>query len=157
MAVSIAMPGRVTPISGCHPDSIAKRGYSPRPTQQNFCSRNLAKPGYRCEVISLGANTDPYQPADRELRITRAILEVFHENRHPVGIVTKSSLIARETDLLEAAASEGASSAGYVILRLPYEVKDIVREWLDIHYPLRARHVMARVNDKRVGRACDNL
>ena len=82
--------------------------------------QELGKTGlYRCEVISLGANTDPYQPADRELRITRAILEVLHEHRHPVGIVTKSSLIARDTDLLEAAASAGASSAGYVILRLP--------------------------------------
>lgn len=48
----------------------------------------------------LGANTDPYQPAERDLRITRSILEVLYEHRHPVGIVTKSSLIERDLDLL---------------------------------------------------------
>lgn len=64
----------------------------------------LAVPGYRCEVISLGANTDPYQPAERDLRITRSVLEVLYEHRHPVGIVTKSSLIERDLDLLAAMA-----------------------------------------------------
>lgn len=47
----------------------------------------------------LGANTNPYQPAERDLRITRSILEVLYEHRHPVGIVTKSSLIERDLDL----------------------------------------------------------
>lgn len=64
----------------------------------------LAVPGYRCEVISLGANTDPYQPAEHDLRITRSVLEVLYEHRHPVGIVTKSSLIERDLDLLAAMA-----------------------------------------------------
>ena len=66
----------------------------------------LARPGYRPELISLGANTDPYQPAERRHRITRGILEVLWEFRHPVGIVTKGSLIERDLDLLEAMARE---------------------------------------------------
>ena len=70
----------------------------------DLLKQELGKPGYRCEVISLGANTDPYQPAERELRITRSVLEVLHEHGHPVGIVTKSSLIERDMDLLEAMA-----------------------------------------------------
>src|SRR6266851_7995623 len=48
----------------------------------------LSKPGYTCETIALGANTDPYQPIERKLEITRRILEVLREFRHPVGIVT---------------------------------------------------------------------
>ena len=51
-------------------------------------------------VIALGANTDPYQPIERRLRITRAVLEVLAETRHPVGIVTKSALVVRDLDLL---------------------------------------------------------
>ena len=51
----------------------------------------LSQPGYRCEVISLGANTDPYQPIERNYRITRGILEVLAECDHPLGIVTKSA------------------------------------------------------------------
>ena len=66
--------------------------------------RELARPGYRCELISLGANTDPYQPVERECRITRQILEVLAECGHPVGIVTKSALIERDIDILAAMA-----------------------------------------------------
>jgi DNA repair photolyase len=60
----------------------------------------LSKPGYTCETIALGANTDPYQPIERKLEITRRILEVLREFRHPVGIVTKSALVARDIDIL---------------------------------------------------------
>jgi DNA repair photolyase len=60
----------------------------------------LGKPGYRCDIIALGANTDPYQPIERKLEITRRILEVLREFRHPVGIVTKSALVARDIDIL---------------------------------------------------------
>jgi DNA repair photolyase len=68
--------------------------------------KELSRPGYRCELISLGANTDPYQPAERGHRITRSILEVLWEFRHPVGIVTKGSLIERDLDILESMARE---------------------------------------------------
>src|SRR5438045_6772330 len=67
----------------------------------------LSRPDYRCELIALGANTDPYQPVERKQRITRDILEVLWEFRNPVGIVTKGSLIERDLDLLEPMAREG--------------------------------------------------
>ncbi len=185
----------------------------------------LAKPGYQCELIALGANTDPYQPIEREYKITRAILEVLAACEHPVGIVTKNAMVERDIDLLapmaeknlvnvyvsvnnldhdlarrleprctaparrletirrlsaagipvgvlvapvipfltdhqiepvlEAAYAAGARSAGYVLMRLPYEVKDLFRNWLEVHYPLKAKHVMSRVNEMRGGRDND--
>jgi DNA repair photolyase len=183
--------------------------------------RELARPGYACRPISLGTNTDPYQPLERRLRVTRAILEVLAEARHPVGIVTKSALVCRDLDLLapmaqdglanvylsittldariartleprassprrrleavralaaagvpvgvmvapiipgltdpeieailEEAAAAGASTAGWVLLRLPYEVKDLFAAWLEAHFPLRARHVLSLVRQCRGG------
>ncbi|HEX6997604.1 MAG TPA: PA0069 family radical SAM protein [Gammaproteobacteria bacterium] len=185
----------------------------------------LAKPGYVCKPIMLGANTDPYQPVERRLGVTRGIIEVLARHRHPVAVITKSALIARDIDLLadlardgltavmislttldpdtkrtlepraaspqarlrvmrelaaagvpvgvmvapvipavtdhelerilEAAAEAGARSAGYVMLRLPYEVKALFREWLDAHHPDRARHVMSLVRSLRGGRDND--
>jgi len=185
----------------------------------------LARPGYRCEPIALGMNTDCYQPIEREYRITRGILEVLAECGHPVSLVTKNALIERDIDLLapmaqqnlvhvfislnnldhelarrlepraaaparrletmrrlsaagipvgvivapvipfltdhqiepvlEAAYAAGARSAGYVLMRLPYEVKDLFRHWLDTHYPLKANHVMSRVQQMRGGRDND--
>jgi DNA repair photolyase len=187
--------------------------------------RELAAPSYRCEMIALGANTDPYQPIERKYRITRSILEVLAECRHPLGIVTKNALIERDIDLLvpmaeqglvevfvsvnsldheiarrleprctaplrrleairrlsgagipvgvlvaptipfltddhlervlESARQAGARKASYVLLRLPYEVKDLFRAWLDHHYPLKAEHVMSRVQATRGGRDYD--
>src|SRR5690554_1202049 len=61
----------------------------------------LAKPGYKPATIALGANTDPYQPIERKLGITRRLLEVFSETRHPVCIITKSALVLRDLDILE--------------------------------------------------------
>ena len=60
----------------------------------------LARPGYACEPVALGANTDAYQPAERRLGITRGILEVLEDCHHPVRIVTKSALVERDLDLL---------------------------------------------------------
>jgi DNA repair photolyase len=188
--------------------------------------KELARPGYKCELIALGANTDPYQPVEREQHITRGILEVLAEHHHPVGVVTKSALVERDIDILaqlakqnlahvfvsitsldselsgtlepratapyrrvqvlknlshagipcgvlfapvipfindkdlesvlEAAAEAGATMAGYVVLRLPLEVKTLFRDWLVRHFPLRAARVMARVNDLRGGRDYDS-
>jgi DNA repair photolyase len=187
--------------------------------------KELARPGYRCEVISLGANTDPYQPAERKLNITRSILQVCAEFNQPVGIVTKNAMVERDLDILapmahkrlvnvhlsvnnldhdiarrleprcsaparrlqairalsqagvpvgvlvapvipflnedqieavlEAAFEAGATQAGYVVLRLPYEVKTLFRDWLERHYPLKAKHVMSRVHAFRGGRDND--
>ena len=60
----------------------------------------LSKPGYRCEPIAIGVNTDAYQPVEKQLRITRGVLEVLLETKHPAYLITKSSLIERDIDLL---------------------------------------------------------
>ena len=182
----------------------------------------LAKRNYRCKPIALGINTDGWQPLERRMMVSRSILAVLAECRHPVTIVTKSTLIVRDLDLLqdlardhlvsvmvsitsldaqikrtlepraaapqarlkvieqlaaagvpvgvlvapvipaltdhemeqilEAARIAGATSAGYVLLRLPHEVKDLFREWLAEHYPDRAKHVMSLINQSRGGK-----
>jgi DNA repair photolyase len=188
--------------------------------------RELARPGYVPRFIALGANTDPYQPIERKLAITRSLLEVLMRCNHPVGITTKSALVERDLDLLapmaqkglarvfmsiatldhevsrtleprtsaprrrmeavralaaagvpvgvmtapiipaitdmsletvlEAAAAAGADSAGYTILRLPLEVRDLFVEWLDAHYPQRREHVMSILRQMRGGRDYDS-
>jgi DNA repair photolyase len=185
----------------------------------------LAHRSYVCKPIMLGSNTDPYQPDERQMLVTRSILEVLHRCRHPVSIVTKGALVLRDIDLLsdlardslanvtvsitsleaetkrtlepraaspqarlrvveqlskagvpvgimvapvipaltdhemerimEAAVERGARWAGYVMLRLPFEVKDLFREWLAEHYPQRAAHVMSLIQDVRGGRDND--
>ena len=69
--------------------------------------RELAAPKYRPRGIALGANTDAYQPIERQYRVTRSVLEVLARARHPVGIVTKSNLVLRDLDLLAPMAAEG--------------------------------------------------
>jgi DNA repair photolyase len=187
--------------------------------------KQLARPGYVCKPITLGANTDPYQPVERRMKVTRSILEVLVRTRHPVTVITKGALVMRDLDLLaqlagqglasvavsvttldpelkrtlepraaapqarlrvlrelnaagvpsgalvapvipalndheieailEACAAAGAGWAGYVLLRLPYEIKDLFREWLQEHYPQRASHVMSLIRDMRGGRDND--
>jgi DNA repair photolyase len=65
----------------------------------------LARPGYVCSPIALGANTDPYQPVEQRLRVTRSLLEVLLEHRHPCTVVTKGVLVLRDLDLLAALAA----------------------------------------------------
>lgn len=183
----------------------------------------LAKPGYRCATVALGANTDPYQPVERKERVTRSLLEVLDAASHPVSVVTKSALVERDIDVLAAMAERklarvaisvttldhslarkmeprataperrlatierltearipvqvmvapiipvvndseverilertraaGALDAGYVLLRLPLEIKGLFEEWLAEHLPARAEHVMNRVRDSHGGRA----
>ncbi|MGE5128696.1 MAG: PA0069 family radical SAM protein [Sphingomonadaceae bacterium] len=60
----------------------------------------LARPGYVPKPISLGANTDCYQPIERRYRITRDLIELLSQCRHPLTIVTKSALVERDLDLL---------------------------------------------------------
>jgi DNA repair photolyase len=185
----------------------------------------ISRPSYKPQPIMLGANTDPYQPVEKKLHVTRDVLEVLLQARHPLTIVTKGSLVLRDLDLLtefasrnlvrvtvslttldpelkrtleprtaspqarlrvisalaaarvpvgvltapmipavndseleallEAAAAAGARYAGYVLLRLPHEVKDLFRAWLEQHLPLRAAHVMSLVQQARGGRDND--
>jgi DNA repair photolyase len=192
-----------------------------KPDAAALLREELARPGYVCRYIMLGSNTDPYQPVERQLRVTRSILEVLAETRHPVSITTRSALLLRDLDILapmaaqglvsvtlsmttldsdlkrnleprsasaaarlhaiselraagvpvgvlaapiipavndseleailERVAEAGATEAGYVLLRLPLEVADLFRQWLQIHMPDRAAHVMSLVQGARGG------
>jgi len=82
----------------------------------------LAKPSYRCESIALGVNTDAYQPIERELRVTRSILEVLHECDHPCSVITKSSLVERDIDLLAPMAAKRLAVAAVTITTLDAEL-----------------------------------
>ena len=191
----------------------------------DLLKRELSKPGYLPRPIALGINTDAYQPIERELGLTRSLLEVLAKYRHPVSLLTKSALIQRDIDLiapmahapivrvgislttldrtlarkmepraatpqrrldtikaltdagipvtvmtapiipglndheietlLEAAADHGATGAGYVLLRLPYEIKDLFHEWLAQHVPDRAARVINLLREMRGGKDYD--
>ena len=184
-------------------------------------ARELARPGYRVASIHIGGNTDPYQPAEKRLLVTRQVLEVLEQTSHPFSIISKSALMARDADIigsmgrlrlsrvaisvttldrklarvmepraatperrlatiatlaragapvsvmfapvipglndheleavLERAARVGAVNAGYVVLRLPREIKDLFREWLETAVPDRAKRVMSLVRQMRGG------
>ncbi|MBS0252320.1 MAG: PA0069 family radical SAM protein [Proteobacteria bacterium] len=193
-----------------------------KPNAAALLEREFKKPSYRPSTIALGGNTDPYQPIERERRITRSILEVMAKTNHPVGIITKSALVARDIDILapmaeknlarvavsittldrrvaramepraatppkrletvkkltdagipvtvmvapiipgltdheiepilEAAREAGACNAGYVLLRLPLEIKDLFREWLAEEFPNRSDRVISLLRSMHGGR-----
>lgn len=185
-----------------------------------------SKPTYDCKPITIGANTDPYQPAEKKLELTRRLLETFLEHRHPVSLISKGVSMRRDLDLLSELAARnlcsvaisvptadnalkrvleprvpaaearfrllrdlvergvptsllmapiipavndaeierivamagaaGAGHAAYVLLRLPHELKQIFTEWLDVHLPERAAHVMSLVRAASGGKDYDN-
>ena len=95
----------------------------------NAVERLLAtweKPGYRCEPITIGANTDPYQPAEKKLGITRKLLEAFLEHRHPVSIITKGTLIRRDLDLLARLAGQNLCSVSVSIPTMDNALKRLL-------------------------------
>lgn len=85
--------------------------------------RELGKPGYRASCITLGANTDPYQPIEKEHRITRQLLEVLQRCRHPVAIITKGALVARDIDILADMAVDGLCSVAVSVTTLDTDLK----------------------------------
>lgn len=185
----------------------------------------LARRSWAGEPIVCSGVTDPYQPIERDLRITRGCLEVLAECRQPVAFITKNRLILRDLDLLsalhehnaaqvavsittldntlaakleprasgpaarletirrltdagipvkvmaapiipgltdrelprilESAAEAGATTAGYVLLRLPHQVKALFLDWLQRHHPDRARHVESLIRQTRGGALYD--
>ena len=185
----------------------------------------LTKPSYVAAPMALGTNTDPYQPIEGRHGITRSVVEVLSETRHPLSITTKSNRVLRDIDLLapmaarslaavaisvtsldprvsrtleprapsaakrlaavrtlseagiptfvaiapiipaitdhelehivEAAADAGARGCFYVPLRLPFEIADLFKDWLEAHYPERAGKVMTIVRSIRGGRDND--
>jgi DNA repair photolyase len=86
----------------------------------------LGKPTYVCKPITVGANTDPYQPIEKRLKVTRSILEVLRETRHPVTIITKGSLIARDLDLLADMARDGLVNVFVTVTTLDNDTKRLL-------------------------------
>ncbi len=196
-----------------------------KPDAARLLERELSAKAYACRPVHIGGNTDPYQPAEKGLRVTRGVLEVLERFSHPFSIITKSALIVRDADILarmgqaglarafvsittlnrklarsmepraatpgrrldavralaeagavvgvlfapvipglndhelesvlEQAKAAGASSASYVVLRLPLEIKDLFREWLQAERPDRAGRVMSLVRQMRGGKDYD--
>ncbi len=196
-----------------------------KPDGARLLEQELARPKYVCKRIHIGGNTDPYQPVEREQKITRGLLEVLQRFNQPFSIITKSRLITRDLDILgpmgreklatafvsittldrdlaramepraatpqrrldamreladagvpvgvgfapvipglndhemeailEAAARAGATTAMYVTLRLPLEIKDLFQEWLADARPDRAARVMSLVRQTRGGKDYD--
>ncbi len=115
----------VNPYRGCEHGCVycyarpshAFLGYSPgldfetkltfKPNIARLLERELRKPGYTPRPIVLGSNTDPYQPVERTLALTRSVLEVLERFSHPVSIVTKSAGVVRDSDILARMAGQG--------------------------------------------------
>ncbi|WP_019142920.1 PA0069 family radical SAM protein [Noviherbaspirillum massiliense] len=88
--------------------------------------KEFAKPSYEPEPIALGVNTDAYQPCERGLKLTRRVLEVLHECEHPVGLITKSSLIERDIDLLAPMAAKQQAVVAITITTLDHTLARIL-------------------------------
>ncbi len=84
------------------------------------------KPGYDCKPITIGANTDPYQPAEKSTRITRQLLEVFKQHEHPVNLITKGNLITRDIDLLSWLAERDLCSVAISMPTMDADLKRIM-------------------------------
>jgi DNA repair photolyase len=97
-----------------------------KPGLAALLARELAARGYVCKPINLGANTDPYQPAEREHRTTRDLLEVLLAHRHPVTVVTKGALILRDLDLLAALAERRLCSVAVSLTTLDDDLKRVL-------------------------------
>lgn len=82
----------------------------------------LAAPRWQPQVVALSGNTDCYQPVERQLRLTRACLEVFAEHRNPVSVITKSALVVRDADLLAPLAADGAAHVNLTVTTLDLDL-----------------------------------
>src|SRR6185295_1775966 len=93
-----------------------------KPDAPRLLARELAEPGYEPRTIAIGTNTDPYQPIEREWRVMRQILEVLSKYNHPVGIVTKSALVARDIDILSSMAERGLAKVALSLTTLDRKI-----------------------------------
>jgi DNA repair photolyase len=84
------------------------------------------KPKYECKPITIGSNTDPYQPAEKKLGITRSLLEAFLENRHPVSLISKGGLMSRDLDLLAELASRNLCSVAISVPTMDRRLKRLL-------------------------------
>ncbi|MHB8529539.1 MAG: PA0069 family radical SAM protein [Caulobacteraceae bacterium] len=97
-----------------------------KPGAGALLERELSKPGYRPGVIHIGGNTDPYQPLERRLRVTRQVLEVLARFRHPFSIITKSALIGRDLDLLGPMGRAGLARAAVSVTTIDRKLARIM-------------------------------
>jgi DNA repair photolyase len=93
-----------------------------KPKAAELLAAEIARPGYRCSPLVLGTATDAYQPIEREWRLTRAMLQVLAEWRHPVAIITKSALVERDLDLLAPMAAQGLAAVYVTVTTLQPEL-----------------------------------
>ena len=84
------------------------------------------KSGYECRPITIGANTDPYQPAEKKLGITRRLLEAFLENRHPVSLISKGGLMSRDLDLIQELSSRNLCSVAISVPTMDRSLKRLL-------------------------------
>ncbi|MEO0326978.1 MAG: PA0069 family radical SAM protein [Pseudomonadota bacterium] len=103
---------------GLSPGTDFETNIFAKPNSAKLLRRELAKKGYKPRTLALGANTDPYQPIEKQWRITREILEVLEATNHPVGIVTKSALVTRDIDILSRMAEKGLAKVALSITTL---------------------------------------
>ena len=89
-----------------------------KPDAARLLERELSRQGYEPKTIAIGTNTDPYQPVERQWRIMREILEVLDAHNHPVGIVTKSALVMRDSDILARMAARGLAKVALSVTTL---------------------------------------
>lgn len=89
-----------------------------RPGAPEVLRRQLSSSSYRPRMLAIGTNTDPYQPIERDCRIMRGVLEVLRDFRHPVGVVTKGTLIERDIDILSEMAGQGLATVGISVTTL---------------------------------------
>ena len=101
---------------GGHTDS------RPTSASTHLLRAELARPGYVCDPIALGSNTDPYQPIEREWKVTRSILEVLTQCEHPFSIVTKSSRVERDIDLIAPMAAKSMARVYVSITTLDHDL-----------------------------------
>jgi len=97
-----------------------------KPDAAKLLEKEINKPSYVCKTIVIGANTDPYQPAESKLKITRSLLEVALAYHHPVGIISKSSLVLRDMDILKKLAEKNLVKVAITITTLSVELKKIL-------------------------------
>jgi DNA repair photolyase len=94
-----------------------------KPNAVDLLRAELAAPRYEVSPIALGTNTDPYQPVERELKVTRGILDLLLERKHPTTIVTKGALILRDLDVLRALAQLNLVAVHVSLTTLDDELK----------------------------------
>ncbi|WP_028388739.1 PA0069 family radical SAM protein [Legionella fairfieldensis] len=92
----------------------------------HLLEKELNKPNYQCKPILLGANTDPYQPAEAQLKITRSLLEVLNKYSHPVIIISKNALITRDLDILTSMAKQNLVRVAISVTSLSRQLKHIM-------------------------------